>query len=114
MEANNENFIQVNGIMNPKRESYLQAVMLDNRLTIEAKAIYAYIFSFIDFGLSEIPTVKVQLKELGISSGRYYKHRKLLEDLGYIKIEQTKIKGESGRVVNGKNIYTIELFPVEK
>jgi len=88
--------------------------MRDTRLTIEAKAIYAYMSSFAGAGLNSFPSVKLQLSELCISEKRYYKHRKLLEDLGYITIKQTRTKLESGKVVNDKNIYTLEQFPTPK
>ncbi|AQW28516.1 TPA: helix-turn-helix domain-containing protein [Clostridium perfringens] len=112
METNN--FIQVNGIMSQGYGFSPKAVMRDTRLTIEAKAIYSYMSSFAGSGLTAFPTIELQLHELGISKSRYYKHRKLLEDLGYITIKQTRVKGTNGKVVNGKNIYTIEQFPVEK
>ncbi|EDT13985.1 TPA: helix-turn-helix domain-containing protein [Clostridium perfringens] len=112
METNN--FIQVNGIMSQGYGFSPKAVMRDTRLTIEAKAIYSYMSSFAGSGLTAFPTIELQLHELGISKSRYYKHRKLLEDLGYITIKQTRVKGNNGKVVNGKNIYTIEQFPVEK
>ncbi|MDU7068788.1 MAG: helix-turn-helix domain-containing protein [Clostridium perfringens] len=112
METNN--FIQVNGIMSQGYGFSPKAVMRDTRLTIEAKAIYSYMSSFAGSGLTAFPTIELQLHELGISKSRYYKHRKLLEDLGYITIKQTRVKGKNGKVVNGKNIYTIEQFPVEK
>ena len=108
------NFIQINGIMSQGYGFSPKMVMRDKRLTIEAKAIYAYMSSFAGAGLTAFPTVELQLAELGISKSRYYKHRKLLEDLGYITVKQTRVKGESGKIVNGKNIYTIEQFPIEK
>lgn len=108
------NFIQINGIMSQGYGFSPKMVMRDKRLTIEAKAIYAYMSSFAGAGLTAFPTVELQLAELGISKNRYYKHRKLLEDLGYITVKQTRVKGEGGKVVNGKNIYTIEQFPIEK
>lgn len=118
MQKNNDNnsnsFIQVNGIMSQGYGFSPKAVMRDTRLTVEAKAIYAYMASFAGAGLSAFPTIALQLHELGISARRYYKHRKLLEDLGYITIKQTRIKLESGKVVGDKNIYTLEQFPTPK
>ena len=87
--------------------------MRDTRLTVEAKAIYAYMSSFAGSGLSAFPTIELQLHELGMGAKRYYKHRKLLEDLGYITIKQTRIK-KDGKSINDKNVYTLEQFPVEK
>lgn len=113
METTNKNFIQVNGIMSQGYGFSPQLVMRDTRLTVEAKAIYAYMSSFAGAGLSAFPTIELQLYELGIGAKRYYKHRKLLEDLGYITIKQTRIK-KDGKSINDKNVYTLEQFPVEK
>ncbi|EHR0219518.1 helix-turn-helix domain-containing protein [Clostridium perfringens] len=113
METTNKNFIQVNGIMSQGYGFSPQLVMRDTRLTVEAKAIYAYMSSFAGSGLSAFPTIELQLHELGIGAKRYYKHRKLLEDLGYITIKQTRIK-KDGKSINDKNVYTLEQFPVEK
>ena len=113
METTNKNFIQVNGIMSHGYGFSPQLVMRDTRLTVEAKAIYAYMSSFAGSGLSAFPTIELQLHELGIGAKRYYKHRKLLEDLGYITIKQTRIK-KDGKSLNDKNVYTLEQFPVEK
>ncbi|WP_283697444.1 helix-turn-helix domain-containing protein [Clostridium perfringens] len=113
METNNNNFIQVNGIMSQGYGFSPQVIMRDIRLTVEAKAIYAYMSSFAGSGLSAFPTIELQLHELGMGAKRYYKHRKLLEDLGYITIKQTRIK-KDGKSINDKNVYTLEQFPVEK
>ncbi|MBM7836455.1 helix-turn-helix domain-containing protein [Clostridium sardiniense] len=108
------NFIQSNGIMSEGYGFSPKAVMRDPRLTIEAKAIYAYMSSFAGAGLSSFPSIELQLAELGISKTRYYKHRKLLEQFGYITIKQTRIKNENNKSINDKNIYTLEQFPIEK
>ncbi len=49
MSTNNNanNFIQINGIMSQGYGFSPKAVMRDTRLTIEAKAIYAYMSSFV-------------------------------------------------------------------
>lgn len=111
---NNNNFIQVNGIMSQGYGFSPKVVMRDTRLTVEAKAIYAYMSSFAGSGLTAFPKIELQLYELGMGAKRYYKHRKLLEDLGYITIKQTRIKKDNGKVVGDKNIYILEQFPVEK
>ena len=113
-EKISNNFIQANGIMSEGYGFSPKAVMRDPRLTIEAKAIYAYMSSFAGAGLSSFPSIELQLSELGISKTRYYKHRKLLEQFGYITIKQTRIKNENNKSINDKNIYTLEQFPVEK
>ena len=114
MQINNNNFIQVNGIMSQGYGFSPKAVMRDTRLTVEAKAIYAYMSSFAGAGLTAFPTIELQLHELGMGAKRYYKHRRLLEDLGYITIKQTRIKKDNGKVVSDKNIYVLEQFPTPK
>lgn len=109
-----QDFIKINGIMSEGYGFSPKAVMRDARLTIEAKAIYAYMSSFAGAGLSSFPSVNLQIKELGISNKRYYKHRKLLEDLGYITIKMNRTINENGKSVRGKNLYILEQFPVEK
>src|SRR5699024_7146936 len=48
------------------------------------------------------PSVSITIKHLGISEKRYYKHRKVLQEKGYISIERERLE-------NGfsKNIYTL-------
>lgn len=114
MQEQENNFIQVNGIMSKGYGFAPQVVMRDLRLSPEAKCIYSYMSSFAGSGLTAFPTIKLQLHELGMGEKRYYKHRKMLEDLGYITIKRTRFKKDNGKVVGGKNIYTLEQFPIEK
>ena len=107
------NFIQINGIMSQGYGVLAKKVMRDKRLSIEAKAIYSYMVTFAGSGNSAFPSVELQLIELGISKSRYYKHRKQLEDLGLITIKQTR-EYKDGKNIASKNIYTLEMFPVEK
>lgn len=113
-EANLKSFIQLRGILSQGYGFSPQVVMRDIRLTAEAKAIYAYMASFAGANLTSFPTIQLQLHELGMSPKRYYKHRRLLEDLGYITIQKTTTRLASGKVVRDKNIYILEQFPVEK
>ncbi len=113
-EANLKSFIQLRSILSQGYGFSPQIVMRDIRLTAEAKAIYAYMASFAGTNLTAFPTIELQLHELNMSAKRYYKHRKLLEDLGYITIQRTTTKLASGKVVRDKNIYILEQFPVEK
>ncbi|MFH5911262.1 helix-turn-helix domain-containing protein [Clostridium perfringens] len=113
-EANLKSFIQLRGILSHGYGFSPQIVMRDIRLTAEAKAIYSYMASFAGTNLTAFPTIELQLHELNMSAKRYYKHRKLLEDLGYITIQRTTTKLASGKVVRDKNIYILEQFPVEK
>ncbi|NFJ84004.1 helix-turn-helix domain-containing protein [Clostridium botulinum] len=81
-------------------------VMRDKRLTPEAKCIYSYIISFAGNKMNAFPGIEKMLYELNMSKSRFYKHRKLLTDLGYISIKQEKSKGKFL-----KNIYQISLKP---
>ena len=77
-------------------------LMKDSSVSIEAKAIYAYLSSYAGAGMSSFPSVGLICHELGISRQRYNKHRKLLEEKGYLTVTQE-------RVENGfsKNIYQL-------
>lgn len=63
--------------------------MQDRRLTVESKAIYAYICSFAGAGTTAFPSRDKILGDLKISKDRYYRHFNLLKYLGYIKVNQT-------------------------
>lgn len=85
-------------------------VMLDRKLTIEAKAIYSYFCSYAGAGTTAFPSVEKIIGDLDISKKRYYNHFKLLKDLGYIEVEQ--IKSENNKFSH--NIYTLVEKPIEK
>lgn len=70
--------------------------------------------SFAGANLTAFPTIKLQLQELNMSAKIYYKHRILLEYLGYITIQRTTTRLSSRKVVRDKNIYILEQFPVAK
>lgn len=63
-------------------------------ISIEAKAIYAYMCSFAGAGQSAFPSVEKILIDLNISKDRFYKHRKELITNGFIRIERNRIKGK--------------------
>lgn len=77
-------------------------VMKDEDLSIEAKAIYAYLCSYAGAGKTAFPSVDLICNNLGISENRFYKHRKPLVDKGYINVEREKT--DSGW---SNNIYTL-------
>ena len=77
-------------------------VMQDQRLHINAKAIYAYFNSFAGTGNSAFPTRKRICYDLGISGDTFGKYLKQLTDTGYLKVTQNKV---AGRFSN--NVYTI-------
>lgn len=101
-----DNKVQLNGIFKQGYGISPKAVMRDKNLSIEAKAIYAYISSYCGSGVTAFPSVDLMCHDLGISRNRFNKHRKLLEDYGYITVRQEveygKFKG---------NMYTINLVP---
>jgi phage conserved hypothetical protein, C-terminal domain len=76
--------------------------MKDQRLSIEAKAIYGFICSYAGKGNSAFPSVSFICHCLGISEKRFYNHRRKLVDLGYIQIEN-RYDGQR----NQTNIYRI-------
>lgn len=82
-------------------------VMQDKRLTIESKAIYAYIVSYAGAGNSAFPSLRKILTDLQISENRFYKHRKLLIDCNYITV--TAVRNEKKVIV--KNIYKLIANP---
>jgi hypothetical protein len=85
--------------------STLKIVMRDERLSITAKAIYGYFYSYAGAGERAFPNVSQLVDELGICRSAYYKHFNLLKDCGYISVWQ---EHRHGRL--SYNIYT--LMPV--
>ena len=67
--------------------------MLDNRLTVSAKAIYAYLCSYAGAGNTAYPKRDTILTELGVNTQKYYQHFRLLVGLGYITPTQGTNKG---------------------
>ena len=83
-------------------------VMQDKRLTIQAKAIYAYFCSYAGNGTTAFPSRNKILFDLSISKDTYYRHFNLLKQYGYIKCEQ---QHQGGRL--SRNIYTLmQMVPV--
>ena len=80
--------------------------MLDEALTLEAKAIYAYLCSYTGRGATVFPGRERILDDLGVNKDTYYKHFRLLLEQGYLTVQQS-------RSATGffKNIYTIVSCP---
>ena len=97
-----QNEVKLQGVMAKGYGTIPKVVVQDEDLSIEAKAIYSYIASYAGAGHTAFPSVSITTKHLGISKNRYYKHRKYLEDKGYISIE--RVRTENGF---SKNIYTL-------
>lgn len=69
-------------------------VMLDQTLSPQAKAIYAYFTSFAGAGTTAVPRRATIMRELKIGSlGTYYRHFNQLVERGYLSVEQRKDNG---------------------
>lgn len=103
------NILEVEGINAQGFGMIAKMVMLDQRLTIEAKAIYSYFCSYAGGGSTAFPSVSKIVYDLKISKTRYYKHFDSLVDCGYISVRQNK---EGNKFAN--NIYTLNTNPVPR
>ena len=79
-----------------------KVTMRDTRLSIESKAIYAYLCSFAGAGNTAFPSRELICHELNISINRFNKYKNELVAKGYITIKRERLE-------NGfsKNIYTL-------
>lgn len=84
-----------------------KAIMKDKDLTIEAKAIYSYLASYAGAGNTAFPSISLMISDLCIGEERFYKHRKLLVEKGYLIIEEGK--KEKGKF--HKNVYVLNNSP---
>lgn len=103
MSTGNENILKLDSLLSMGYGIIPKKAMRDKRLTPEAKAIYAYLCSFAGSGNTAFPSVDLMCAEIGMSEDRFYRHRKLLVQCGYIAFKQ--IRG--GRGKTGSNVYTI-------
>lgn len=71
-----------------------RAIMMDNSISINAKAEYAYLCSLAGTTNNAFPSLKRILSILKISINTYYKAFNELLDKGYIKAIQRRIKGK--------------------
>ena len=81
-------------------------VMRDERLSIGAKVVYAYLASFAGNKEYAFPGRDLMCKELGISKDSLLKYMRLLKEFGYLEVEQVK---EGGRFAH--NIYKLIPYP---
>lgn len=105
-----ENILEVEGINARGFGTIAKLVMLDQRLTIEAKAIYSYFCSYAGNGTTAFPSVEKIYHDLKIGKDRYYKHFKKLVACGYITVRQNRQEGNKF----DNNIYTLVANPVAK
>lgn len=71
-----------------------KSVMIDKRLSVKSKGIYAYFCSFTGTGDTAFPAKEIILNHLGISENTYYKFYKVLADLNYITAVQRHVDGK--------------------
>ena len=81
-------------------------VMRDERLSIEAKGIFAYLVAFAGNKDHAFPSRELMCKELGVGKDRLGKHMNQLKELGYLEVTQTKEEGKFSR-----NIYKLIANP---
>lgn len=81
-------------------------VTVDERMTCEAKCIYALLASFSGGGTTAFPSIDYQCRVLHISKKRYYKHRRFLTALGYLTVVPNK---NGGKITN--NRYALSFAP---
>lgn len=79
-----------------------QDVMRDSSLSVEAKAIYAYLCSIAGTGGVCYPSVETMMRDLDVSRGRLVKHMRALVAAGVIE----KTRERNGNLL-GKNVYKI-------
>lgn len=102
-----ENILAMRGLFTKGYGLIPKKIMVDDRLDIEAKAIYAYLMSYAGAGETAYPSVSLMLKHLKISEKTYYKYFRQLTNSGYIKVTQAK----SGDNKFMNNIYEIVADP---
>lgn len=76
--------------------------MIDNEISIEAKAIYAYLCSYSGEKMEAYPSISLMSSQLKISKGRLGKHIKFLLEKNYISIKHIRTGGHYGN-----NLYII-------
>lgn len=99
--------LQLKGVMSEGYGIIPKKVMKDKDLSIESKAIYAFMASYSGSGNTSFPSVDLITDMLGITRQRFNKHRKHLEDKGYITIHRKRLPDGS----LGSNVYTLEVIP---
>lgn len=99
--------LRFEGIMSGGFGMAPRIVMRDQRISIEAKAIYSYFQSFAGSKDTAFPSRDTILQDLCISKTRYYKYLQQLIDCDYIRIERDET--ESGWKKG--NVYIIVANP---
>lgn len=77
-----------------------QEVTRDNSISLEAKAIYAYLASFCGKDGSCFPSLETILEELNIGKNRFYKYVKELEDAGILERKKRNQKSTIYKLID--------------
>jgi len=101
-----KNELQIIGVLSKGYGIMPKMVALDEKLSIESKAIYAFLTSFSGVGQGVFPSVDLILHYLKISEKRYYKYRKELIQNGYITVKP--------RYCDNKRISNVYILNMEK
>jgi len=102
--ANNE--IKLSSILGKGYGLSPKLVMIDTDLSIEAKAIYAYLSSYCGNGSTAFPSIELIQHHLKISKNRFYKYRNELINKGYVKIKRRR---EGQKAISNLYILSLEL-----
>ncbi len=95
-----ENILEVEGVNAQGYGIISQSVMFDRNISVQSKAIYAYLASYTGSGRTVFPKRETILTDLKMSKNAFYRHFNPLVKNGYIKV--SKAKG-----FKNKNVYTI-------
>lgn len=85
--------IRFNGIKSLGYGMIPRSVMMDDRLSIKAKGIYAYFCSYAGAGDSAFPTQSSIFYHLQISAPTFYRHYNALLKLDFLRVVQRQING---------------------
>lgn len=102
-DTNQNDTLSIQGINAKGYGTIALSVMTDRRLSVESKAIYAYLCSYTGRGCTCYPSVQTICEDLNISQKRYYKFFTPLKEFGYITTYQGERKGSSFK----HNVYMI-------
>ena len=79
-----------------------KSVMLDTELSLQAKAVFAYLVTYAGNGDVAFPSRELMCYHLNINNHTLGKYLKELKEKGYIKVEQVKEDGKFSH-----NVYTL-------
>ena len=88
------NRILTNGLRSAGFGTIPKSVMIDTRLPLKSKGIYAYFVTFLGGANSAFPKLATILYHLNITKDTYYKFFKILTQLNYITAVQRHIDGK--------------------